>query len=56
MSSFTAVSPLAPQVTTENCRERILRNPSLTSIQKVARPLGTSMGALVSEAEAGLRR
>ncbi len=36
--------------------ERGLRNPSLTSIQKVARALGTSMGALVSEAEAGLRR
>ncbi len=36
--------------------ERGLRNPSLTSIQKVARALGISMGALVSEAEAGLRR
>ncbi len=36
--------------------ERGLRNPSLTSIQKVARALGISMAALVSEAEAGLRR
>ena len=35
--------------------ERGLRNPSLTSLQKVARALDTSMKALIGEVERGLR-
>ena len=36
--------------------ERGLRNPSLTSIQKLAHALDASMATLVGEAETALRR
>lgn len=49
--AFAAAARLHP--TYISLLERGLRNPSLTSIQKLARALAVTMASLVAEAEGG---